>query len=680
MERQATLGMVLDKKNYTIWYKRLESMCMGNEIEDILVKDYADKKVEQADKKSQGKALFYIRSSLTEEDERLIANCSYAKEALEVLKASKVQKTDISNLQIELNRLEWGKDSAELFISKLNDIRSRMRVAAGETAVQDVLFTTKITDQMPKFMRQVADEYRMKAWRGETIKYESYTALVVSAYRDLLQEKEYRSERQSQEANTAFYAQVRRCDVCFSPTHLRKFCPENPYNQRTPPQYQQSSFNNFQPNNQHSDDQRSNQQFGYNDFQQHPNYQQDSVSSNLSNFNGQRANNQNYTPPQQQHQHQQSQSSGRFGLSSGNAQAHQQLTQNSNQTVGFVQQVNPEPIHEHPNVAYCMFPSSAQPVSDERPLFFVDTCSAFHLVNGLTKFDHTYKPLDEPEAFTGAGVGYGYGIGNVPVRSRVQNRVIQFELSNAYFTPRFSVNIISYIQMQNNGIVFKLSDSAEFHYLHAFTPDGAELFTAKRPRGTINYYAVELEFDPPPVLLVEKKMNKVMLQPTADLHIESEPYADRHHYLSMVGSIHLIAAINRADVKLAAGKIALFKQKPTVQHAKLAIKVIQYLFSTSVLRFRDHGQKDRIGVIDEASLYDVEHQERATTGVVVQHNGNPKHYNQALLFVRDYVNRNKVVLEHIGSKENVDDLLAKQIEPNIFTDLVRQFGIKRSHP
>lgn len=549
MDRSATLGMILDKKNFKIWSKRLESMCMAHEIEGMLTKEYTENKVDSADKKAQGKAMFYIRSSLNEEDEALIATCTNAKQALELLRSSKVHKDNIYNLHNDLNLLRWGKDTAEVYLTKLSDIRTKMRTTVGDDKVDDTLFTTKITNEMPKFMSGIADEYRRKGWNNEEIKFPEYAKLVLSAYGDYMRDKEQQNEQKAKQppANnrsppefSAFYTKVKRCDICNSPNHLRAYCPRKQQNGNQ--QFNNTNFNNRKPyggynryeqamnqlnNSQNTGGQHAPQQpngNNNNNYQQNSQQHNNNQQSQQSNFNrtgfGQPSANQNRfdqnrSAPQNQFNQQQqtAQQGNRFQL--GQQLNNSRLPNSSNQhnsTFGLVTQqapMNSSFHHVHRNEAYCVMPPSATHQSESETVFYLDTCSANHLVNNLTKFDHTYQPLDPPTAFRGAGIGYGYGIGNVPVQAKVRDKIIHFQLSNAFFTPDFNVNIVSFIQLQNNGVRFEFSDSREFHYIYAFGRDGGELFVARRPVGTNGYYTVNMKFDQPVCMLADREWHSI---------------------------------------------------------------------------------------------------------------------------------------------------------------------------
>lgn len=55
----------LDKTNFKIWSKQLEYILIANGLEHLLEKEYKEDKVITEDKRDQGKALYFLSSSLS---------------------------------------------------------------------------------------------------------------------------------------------------------------------------------------------------------------------------------------------------------------------------------------------------------------------------------------------------------------------------------------------------------------------------------------------------------------------------------------------------------------------------------------------------------------------------------------------------------------------------------------
>lgn len=215
----------LSQSTFKIWFKQIESIFQAKGIDHLINKKYADNQVSQDDKKGQGKCMSIIRSSLSNDDQLLIINCSTAYEAFDLLKTSHLTKDNSYNLNKELSQLKWGVDSVELFLSKINDIRIRMNSLQENVAVEDTIFISKINDEMPRFMAGIQSTYQVKLWNGEDIDYTEYTKTVISAYHHLLEKKNEERKNKS----SAFYAgnSYDTCRKCNSIQHSTHQCPRN---------------------------------------------------------------------------------------------------------------------------------------------------------------------------------------------------------------------------------------------------------------------------------------------------------------------------------------------------------------------------------------------------------------------------------------------------------------------
>lgn len=101
--------------------------------------------------------------------------------------------------------------TAELFITKLNDIRTRMNAIKAQ---DDNLFVHKVLQEMPMFMSMVKTHFQLKLNNGETIIYGKLTDSVIASYHDLLNDKQVKRERRSNENNQTnqqvFFTQPKR--------------------------------------------------------------------------------------------------------------------------------------------------------------------------------------------------------------------------------------------------------------------------------------------------------------------------------------------------------------------------------------------------------------------------------------------------------------------------------------
>lgn len=78
-----------------------------------------------------------------------------------IIKNAYAAKDSIYNSSKELMSLKWSRNPAELFLSKVKDIRLRM-INLSKSTVDESQFISKILDEMPNFMYQLQSKYRMK--------------------------------------------------------------------------------------------------------------------------------------------------------------------------------------------------------------------------------------------------------------------------------------------------------------------------------------------------------------------------------------------------------------------------------------------------------------------------------------------------------------------------------------
>lgn len=414
---------LLDKSNYRTWYKQLESILIANGIDSTISKEYEKGRSPTSDeRKMQGKALYYIRSSISTQDQLLIINCDTAKEALDTIKISYTKSENLYNLNKELERIKWGIDPVEVFISKINDIRLRMKNLSGTAPIEDNLFINKINEQMPKFMSHIQANYQIKLWDGDSIDYDKYTSTITSAYHNILDKK----EDDKKDKQIAYYANTSTtstfCNICKSTGHTRIQCS------RYDPNYRKNRRPRYTRY-----DKVSNQAKASTDKQEPS---KDSTASSTDNG-----------------------------------------ATKSDQNKKFVA--------TYRDAAFCNSMSSSKSTD-----FCLDSCATRHIVNDL-KFFTSFKEFKEPQQLNGIGTGSALGVGQVAVISKVRNKRIPFNLADVLFIPAVPINLVSQIQLENNGIRFSKSESSEYLYLHG-SINNDTIMTARRNKESNDFYTLNI--------------------------------------------------------------------------------------------------------------------------------------------------------------------------------------------
>ena len=79
-----------------------------------------------AEKKSKAKGRLFVKSTLGGNGRALVASCLTVKAIVDLLSASYKGTQNIHSLNSDLKNLHWGLSTAEQFITKLNEIKTKM--------------------------------------------------------------------------------------------------------------------------------------------------------------------------------------------------------------------------------------------------------------------------------------------------------------------------------------------------------------------------------------------------------------------------------------------------------------------------------------------------------------------------------------------------------------------------
>lgn len=426
---------------------------------------------------------------------------------IDMLKNSYQKSTSQLSLIKELSNLKWGKDTTELFISKVSDIRMKMKNANDK--IGDEQFISKIIEEMPRFMSLLQTEYRSKGWRNEAIKYDELVTVTINAYRELLEQKKDK-ETSRDRHDTLYFTKTRKCSICNSIAHLRATCPRNSNNNSNQSNnnyqnYYQGNRNNYNPRRRSRYHQVMGRYQGQGDnsansqTNQANQYQQNSPGSSTSNIPVQNNNIQSQTQPQPQNNHQNERSANQ----NDNFNTHRNQQRSNNDYQINSNGSNLHYISTYENSSYCVIQEQSK-----SEIFYLDNCSQRHIVNQLHRFSE-YTPFEQPVKVTGAGIGNALGVGKVPVVTRIRNKEIGFNLKDVYYMPNMKVNIVSQIQCENNGIKFELSESSEHYYTYGYVKN-EPIMVSRRLKGTNNHYQLNMHFKESNVFLLDVEWHHIL--------------------------------------------------------------------------------------------------------------------------------------------------------------------------
>ena len=195
----------LTKQTYRLWYKQAEDCLIAGGFEDLIEKEYipvVDETKKKNDRVNQRKAMSTIRKTLSQENQLLVINCDTLKEMLGLLKVANASLETPYHIQHDLQTLHWGFDPAEVFFSRLNDIRSRLiSIQKSGQKVEDGQFVSKVLDEMPAFMEHVKNMYTLKINGGETLDFANFCTTVINDYNDPLKDSLVQQNSMQQTGN-----------------------------------------------------------------------------------------------------------------------------------------------------------------------------------------------------------------------------------------------------------------------------------------------------------------------------------------------------------------------------------------------------------------------------------------------------------------------------------------------
>ena len=125
------------------------------------------------------------------------------------------------------------------------------------------------------------------------------------------------------------------------------------------------------------------------------------------------------------------------------------------------------------------------------------------------------------------------------------------------------------------------------------------------------------------------KVTKLPIPSNINIFQQHEAYDDITKYQSIIGSINYISTTIRPDITTYVNQLAKFLKNPTIQHYRLACKIVAYLYAT-----KDYGiSYDAISndnnlytFTDASSFMVVENKSKRMTGVVVMYHESPIHW------------------------------------------------------
>ena len=481
--------LVLSKDNYSTWLTQAKDVLEAHGLDDLIDREYDLNATLTTDEKtSEAKGRFYLRSTLSNEDKQLVAHCRTVKEIMELLETSYKGKQNIHALHSELGGLHWNMSTAELFVTRLNDLRTRMNAIQKQ---KDDLFIHKILQEMPTFMSMIKTHYMLKLNGGEKIVYGTLTDSIIASYHDLLNDKQAKRERKSNDNNQtnqqAFFTQPQRCTICQSIGHPTKYCQHNANRIQTYQSRLQSVSGRI------DNEQRFNNRDQFNADQSNTDNRPRDHRSYQHQYNNQpfrRSNesvqNSNYNQQQERPSDQNRNNQNWRNQQNNNVNHHNEteVIPPNNQGQTGVRELVPD------------FQDKLWMMGGNRygrSLICFDNAATRHIVNDLKHFD-TYQQFDKPRVVEGCGSGLAYGQGSVPVKAHVRDKTFLYKMKDAYYMPNVSINIYSQLYALSNGMRFDYDDSSDYAYYHGRV-DGIRVFTARRLIKSNDHFIMNMEFN-----------------------------------------------------------------------------------------------------------------------------------------------------------------------------------------
>ena len=245
--------IILNNDNFDIWLDQLTQMLYGNKVGDLISKEYAAEGVEAAAKdggeesktkldstelERQGKAMYCLNSTISEDDRRYVLQKKTLKERIDLLKALRSPAVDVYSLYDQLARLEL-REPLERFIGEIESIRAKVHNHPDTPNSDETPFVQKLLKSLPRDMAYTKLHYEreIKQKKGK-VNWSELAKEVAEAYRDVLEERERKMKernrdqdhpvRPSRAANPYGFqfANVQRCFKCGSINHRVRNCPE----------------------------------------------------------------------------------------------------------------------------------------------------------------------------------------------------------------------------------------------------------------------------------------------------------------------------------------------------------------------------------------------------------------------------------------------------------------------
>ena len=181
-------------------------------LNELIEKKYEDE-LSKEEFTGQSKAKFYVLSALSIQDKEFVNECKTVKEIIDRLKVKYMKPEDMYHLSEESNSLKWGTEAAEVFIAKMNDIKTRMKKL--DKDLKDDNFFYKLIDQVPHFLSITKQQILYERYRKQsTITYENACDTLIQAYNTYQLQKKMKQEngerqnndqRNSRSNNSAFF-------------------------------------------------------------------------------------------------------------------------------------------------------------------------------------------------------------------------------------------------------------------------------------------------------------------------------------------------------------------------------------------------------------------------------------------------------------------------------------------
>ena len=459
----------LEEGKFGIWFTQIENILGANEVHELIEKEYEDK-LSKEEFTGQSKAKFYVLSALSIQDKEFVNECKTVKEIIDRLKVKYMKPEDMYHLNEEFHSLKWGMEAAEVFIAKMNDIKTRMKKL--DKDLKDDNFFYKLIDQVPHFLSITKQQILYERYRKlNTITYENACDTLIQAYNTYQLQKKMKQEngerqnndqRNGRSNNSAFFTSVKRCRDCGSIEHLAKNCHKlndgynnNSYNQNRRNGYNNGRRGGYNSRNRHHVIQDQGQSTNGNANEQHtPNENQTATTAATpQNKNDQNQNNSRNRP--QSNTYNQSQNQNRGGqYRNNNVPGTRPVDQND------YKQLN----ERFENMGFCVFEESAQRRDED---ICLDNCASSHIVNSMDKFKD-YQPFEIKEKLISIGNGYAVGKGLVPVTAIIRGQAINYNLKDVLYVPNSPVNLFSQIAAEQSGMRFNTTESDSHLYTSGY--------------------------------------------------------------------------------------------------------------------------------------------------------------------------------------------------------------------